>query len=201
VAGTVVPISTELLQTTRRTWEAAFTLRSGFGIFDADREIWTSGFLRDLEHLGSLPPGYVITVGGDVQGIVLFDALLRGNRTSSAAHVVYIQYLASAPWNRRTGGRDRRFRGAGYALLMQAVHESIRRGSPGRLAVDAFINSASFFKKYAFDCQGVDPGQPGRVYLELRPFAAFSLLTNAESATLKGIANALEQRATGSGGK
>jgi hypothetical protein len=175
-SGELVPITHEGLRQARQSWTAKFRLRSAAGIVDEDYELWTRGFLRDACQAESLPPGYFLIADGGWQGIVIFDGLLRPSRRANGCHVLQIQYLATAPWNRPAGDRAGKFRGVGRALVRQAVRESIRRGTPGRVGVQAYVNSTPFFEGATFENLGTDEVGQGLVYFELRPLAAFELL-------------------------
>lgn len=198
VPGLLAPVSIELLQRTSSAWISEFRRRTAVGIVDRDGELWTNGFLRDYCAAKCHPPGQIVTVGGESQGIVLFDSTLRCSRSVKAGWLLYVRYLATAPWNRSAGNRTARYRRVGHALLIEAVRESIRMGTPGRVGLHVPEALAPFFEAMSFECLGADLSNHNMMYLELRPSAAFGLLTIGETPYSKGVDDALEQSSPGS---
>lgn len=183
VSAAFFSISIPLLQMARSAWLRNFRARLRAGIFDDDRELWTTGFLRDDCIAESSPPGYLLMMNGEAQGAVLFDGLLRQSRSTDGSHVLLIEYLATAPWNRPMGDRSGKYRGVGNSLISQAIRESVRRGASGRVGVYSFAASVPFFEKESFErCKG-SVNRRGRTYCELRSVEASRSSITCESLT------------------
>lgn len=176
MAATIVSLSASLLRQTLESWTREFHDRAWAGIKDEDFALLIEGSLRKGWLLDSTPSGFAVLGGRDVEGLVIFDAALHHSRIKDTAEVVYIRYLATAPWNRVTGNPIPRSRGIGRLLVEHAVRESIRRGSPGRIGVHALPASATFFENLAFERFGGSDSEHGMPYFELRPVVAVNLL-------------------------
>jgi hypothetical protein len=61
---------------------------------------------------------------------------------------VYVEYLATAPWNNTKS--DKSVRGAGTEGLIQAVQISKQQGYKGKVVLEALPDSAPFYEKMGF---------------------------------------------------
>lgn len=61
---------------------------------------------------------YGILVDGRVQGMILMEVERHRSRSGSGARLIYVESLAVAPWNRRSLGRSRLFKGVSKGLLV-----------------------------------------------------------------------------------
>jgi hypothetical protein len=173
----ILPISVELLRRSRTSWMQGFEFRLDHGNVDHDYTFWTTGILKDDATVIDSTSGHVLVTDNEIQGIIVFDHHLKLSRIAPHAQALHVLYLATAPWNR--AARDPsspRVRGVGRTLVKQAVRESIRRGTPGRVSVYSLVKSAPFFERLRFANLGQDGESPGLIYLELPARAAFSLL-------------------------
>lgn len=63
---------------------------------------------------------------------------------------LYLEYLATSPWNVKEANDPRRVRGAGTALMTQLVIESARFGAEGRIELEALPGAVAFYEKIGF---------------------------------------------------
>lgn len=91
----------------------------------------------------------------------LITTLPKGSLGKVTPDVLYIEYLATAPWNR---GQRRRFSGIGEILWMYAIERSRAVGREGRIGLHSKPQAqAAYARKGMTDC-GSDPDCGGRVY-------------------------------------
>jgi hypothetical protein len=58
-------------------------------------------------------------------------------------HLVYIEYLEAAPWNR---GTDQELKGIGTVLMAAAIQLSINEGNHGRIGLHSLPQADTFYK-------------------------------------------------------
>lgn len=80
--------------------------------------------------------------------------------------IVYIENLATAPWNRRKQGKQRRYRGTGKALLFFARQRSLILGYGGRVSLHALPNAVRFYEGQNMPNYGADPDKDDLDYFE-----------------------------------
>ncbi len=81
--------------------------------------------------------------------------------------LLYLEYLAVAPWNRPDVGRPRRFSGCGFSLLKFAAERSQALGYGGVLGLHALPGSHPFYSGAGMKDFGPDPQEDGLHYFEL----------------------------------
>ena len=60
--------------------------------------------------------------------------------------LVYIELLASAPWNRPTHSEGAKYKGVGRVLIGTAIRLSIDQGFNGRIGLHSLATSGSWYK-------------------------------------------------------
>ena len=89
--------------------------------------------------------------------------------------LVYVEYLASAPWNRRLLEDPPYLIGVGRALVLFARQRSVELGYGGRVGLHALPGAEAFYRRYSMPDYGSDPDKEGLVYFE---YAALNDLTH-----------------------
>lgn len=79
---------------------------------------------------------------------------------------LYIEYVATAPWNRPTAGEDAIFKGIGPALLRHAVLRSLALGRLGRVTLHSVPKAVAFYERLGLAHGGPDPIADGLEYFE-----------------------------------
>ena len=87
-----------------------------------------------------------------------------GHRTGKS--IVYVEYLAVAPWNREPIQSPRRFSGCGRSLIKFAVQRSGALGYDGRVGLHSLPGSRSFYAGVGFVDLGADEAEGGLHYFE-----------------------------------
>jgi hypothetical protein len=110
---------------------------------------------------------FVLRCRGEVQALSILETL---HHASPITHhsIVYVEYIAVAPWNRLEVQDPRRFSGCGRALLMVAVERSVALGCGGVIGLHALPRSHGFYRSIGMKDLGADPGEHGLHYFELR---------------------------------
>jgi hypothetical protein len=154
------------IESARLAWSPELRRRQQIRIKDAD-----------VLHWDRLPPilrgeamdnrCFVVTYQDQVQGVLFLQPTPAASRITPRATLLYLRYLATAPWNRPETDRPGRFRGTGTMLLVQAVRESVACGCSGRVGLHALSGSESFYRKLGFHDLGPDPSQRGMNYFEI----------------------------------
>ena len=117
---------------------------------------------------------YVIEQDDLVNGVVLIETQWHRSQVSYGEALslddrnplVYVEYLASAPWNRRSLEDPPFFEGVGTALLSFARQRSVELGYGGRVGLHSLPNSEAFYHRCNMPNYGPDPDKDELVYFE-----------------------------------
>jgi len=112
----------------------------------------------------------VVEVDGLAQGVILIEtqwhrSQLNG-RISARLPLVYVEYLATAPWNRRGIEDPPFFTGIGGTLMAFARNRSAELGFDGRVGLHALPEAEAFYRRQGMPNYGPDPDKDGLVYFE-----------------------------------
>lgn len=129
--------------------------------------------VSESAHLLSCPT-FAVEHCGEAQGLMLLKTdghfgLLAGQERKP---LVYIQYLATAPWNSREVTDNPRFLGVGTVLLRAAIATSIDAEFKGRIGLHSLPKAEQFYERHGFKCLGADPHKENLQYYELSQEAA-----------------------------
>lgn len=128
--------------------------------------------VAETEHLLSLP-----TIGieceGDVQGLMLLktDGEFCRLKEQTGKPLVYVWFLASAPWNLPEVESDPRYQGVGSILMRTAIDISRDLEFKGRIGLHSLRRSEGWYHKLGFQCLGEDPDKKLK-YFEMTAEAA-----------------------------
>jgi hypothetical protein len=168
VIGTIMPIDTEIAtsvlllwadlitemgeEDAKWTWESILGLRSDVPA--------SSTFVSDvaLERVA-------IVHDGIVHGILVTSLPERPPRLSRCSQLVFVEYVAVAPWNR---GPTRLFKAIGPSLLELAVLRSLASGRGGCIGLHSGGPKAAewYITKAEMKHRGLDPDEPGCHYFD-----------------------------------
>lgn len=101
--------------------------------------------------------------------------LQAGAIVTDLGEYLYVDFLASAPWN-ITGEEPRAVSRAATMLMTWIVRESINKGYGGRILVDAVSSTADFYRRMGF--METEPGAASTPEMALTPEAARDFLNN-----------------------
>ena len=109
---------------------------------------------------------YALEVEAFTQGLVFLETQWRRSHLPERAPLVYIEALASAPWNRLMLEQPPFLRGVGQALLSFARQRSVALGYNGRVGLHALPEAEGFYRRLQVPEYGPDPDKEGLVYFE-----------------------------------
>jgi hypothetical protein len=109
---------------------------------------------------------YAIEVDDFTQGLLLFEPQWHRSGLPQRYPLVYVQAIASAPWNRISIEDPPYFLGVGRALLLFARKRSAQLGYQGRVGLHALPGSEGFYHRNAMPDYGPDPEKEGLIYFE-----------------------------------
>jgi hypothetical protein len=95
---------------------------------------------------------------GDTQGLMLVDLNGFGRLDAQKGReLVYVEFLATAPWNRYKTVPSPRYKGVGRVLVATALSLSIESGFHGRLGLHSLPQSEGWYRDVArFTDLGLD---------------------------------------------
>lgn len=132
---------------------------------------------KNLSMLGSVHRLFALLNGEAVEALMRVD-LSKPSwiQPSPYTPIVYVDYLAVAPWNRLPIQPQPRFKGLGKVLLGAAVSISAEDGMDGRCGLHSLIQSEGFYKQVGMKDMGIDAAAHGLRYFEFAPEAARKFL-------------------------
>ncbi|MEO0644789.1 MAG: hypothetical protein AAFZ17_01335 [Cyanobacteria bacterium J06650_10] len=137
-------------------------------------EGWDWDYKRRLAAGDPRFEAYALEIDKLAQGVVLLETQWHRSQMderfsageAAPSRLVYIEYLASAPWNRKRIEDPPYFVGVGRALLMFARKRSVALGYGGRVGLHALPGSEAFYHRQNMPDYGTDPDKEGLVYFE-----------------------------------
>lgn len=138
--------------------------------------------VKDSAHLLSCPT-LAIEYSGQTQGLMLLktDGHFGLLPSEIDKPLVYVVYLATAPWNLPALVGRPRFKGVGLVLLHAAIQMSLDNEFRGRIGLHSLPQAEGFYERHGFQCLGVDPEKENLKYYELSPQAASEFIARSTS--------------------
>ena len=162
VPGIICEMTTGHLMQIETVWRA---MLQALEQPDAD---WNWGYKLRLSTVESRFEAYVVEIGKIVQGVMLIETQWHRSQLDALAQprLVYVEYLAAAPWNRRRIEDPPDFVGIGRVLMQFSRQRSAALGYQGRVGLHALPAAAGFYHKLNMPDYGADPEKDGLVYFE-----------------------------------
>jgi GNAT superfamily N-acetyltransferase len=163
--------------------EKARALAAGRPFPHLEHAHWEWGVkVKESSHLLSCPT-LAIECDGEAQGLMLLKTDGHFSKLPSEADkpLVYVTYLAAAPWNLRGVVEQPRLFGVGLILLNAAVQWSLDAEFKGRIGLHSLPQAEGFYERQGFECLGVDPEKEDLKYYELSPEAASEFIARSAS--------------------
>ena len=106
---------------------------------------------------------------GQTQGLMYLDMLRRCRLVSQHnLHMVYIDLLSTAPWNRPGLTPKPKYRGVGGVLMAEAIFHSEAEGFGGRIGLHSLPSAEEFYRtEWGMESLGPDPNYNGLTYFEM----------------------------------
>jgi len=102
---------------------------------------------KTTHYAGSLShDAFALECNGQAQGLMIVSTIKRCRlQQQSSQHLVYIEYLQTAPWNRRVVARRPSYRGVGTVLVAAAIQRSVEEGYGGRIGLHSLPQANRFY--------------------------------------------------------
>lgn len=128
-------------------------------------------------HLLSCPT-LAIECHGEPQGLMLLqtDGFFAQITGDEGKPLVYVTFLASAPWNLSAIVSQPKYKGVGTVLLGAAIQTSLDLGFKGRVGLHSLPQSESYYQCNKFECFGQDADKQDLKYYELSSKQAVEFL-------------------------
>ena len=139
----------------------------------ADKD-WNWAYKLRLATTNDRFEAYVVEQDNVVHGVVLIEtqwhrSQVNDGETTAPTNrqpLVYVEYLASVPWNRRSLEDPPFFAGIGGVMLAFARQRSVALGYGGRVGLHSLPHAEAFYRRYNMPDYGPDADKDGLVYFE-----------------------------------
>lgn len=137
---------------------------------------WVGIVARAAKSMGQ--ETFAVECNGATQGLMLVDLTQFARLDEQKGReLVYVDRLATAPWNRPKFTAKPRYKGVGRVLVATAISVSIEAGFEGRLGLHSLPQSESWYREQArFADLGLDAPKEMR-YFEATKAQAVAFLT------------------------
>ena len=144
---------------------------------------WQTKMEGASKHLSYQP--FAIECSGMTQGLMIVNTIKRCRLPSQAnKHLVYVEYLEAAPWNRGVVQKDVFFKGVGSVMMAAAIQLSIEEGNQGRIGLHSLPLADTFYRDH---CGMTDLGPDASYHPNPKCHLRYFEMTEAQSAKyLKG---------------
>lgn len=109
---------------------------------------------------------YAIECNQITQGLMMIEVQRHRSQFDPSSKVVYVDYLATAPWNRISFQDPPQFKSVGSALLKFARYRSHELGYRGLVGLHSLPESETFYQKRKMINCGRDPEKENLTYFE-----------------------------------
>lgn len=168
VSAEIVSITEHHFHLANSSWAVSFQQRYRNQKNDDDLWMWNSS----IDHLGTVIQRYrmrsfALTVDEMILGVLFLQSETQLSRLECQYPLVYVRYVATAPWNRADKFGPSRLRGVGTTLMTWANEVSRETGCGGRLGLHSLQSSDAFYLRLGFRDLGLDAAHRGMRYFEL----------------------------------
>ena len=128
-------------------------------------------------------PGFSIVCDGLTQGMMIVDTAMKRCRIDSqrGKHLIYVEFVESAPWNRRELFDPPRYRSVGSILIRAAITLSDDLEFHGRIGLHSLPQANNFYAKTCgMTDLGADPSYENLHYFEMTPEQARAFVAKGE---------------------
>ncbi len=128
-------------------------------------------------HLLSFPT-MAVECNGIPQGMMLLktDGAVGRLPDQTGHPLVYVHFVATAPWNDTRVVEQPKYRGVGMVLMYAAVQTSVDLGFKGRLGLHSLPGAEKFYEKIGMTCMGPDEKSQNLKYFEMTAAVAAAFL-------------------------
>src|SRR4029077_17093712 len=99
---------------------------------------------------------FAVECAGETQGLMLVDVGFARLPVQHGLELVYVELLATAPWNRLKLHPGARYKGVGRVLIGTAISLSVELGFNGRIGLHSLPQSEPYYRSVGFTDLGYD---------------------------------------------
>lgn len=149
------------------------------GVYGAPDSHWDWNELAKPGVARATHRSFSVLTGHEVEAVMVVNLTQRCEiAEQSGEHLVYVENLAVAPWNRDEIKSPRRLGGLGKVLLALAVKLSESEAWKGRVGLHSLVQSESFYEKCNMTRVKNDPSYEDLWYFEFTPSQASEFLSS-----------------------
>ncbi|WP_321793275.1 hypothetical protein [Burkholderia pyrrocinia] len=115
---------------------------------------------------------YAVLCGGEVEAVMMLQYGHKARLGAAGDSLVYVEFLSTAPWNRRVIQFPQRFRGLSKLMLGTAVAVSRMQNCDGRCGLHSLPSAEGVYRRYGMAEFGLDPTKDNLRYFEFDEQAA-----------------------------
>jgi hypothetical protein len=130
-----------------------------------DDAVWNWAMKKRLS-LDERFEAYAIEYDKLTQGLIWLETQWHRSWLVPDSHLVYVEALAVAPWNRRDLQYPPYLKGTGNALMLFARKRSLALGYQGRVGLHSLPTSETFYHRQNMSDYGEDPEKDNLRYFE-----------------------------------
>ena len=119
---------------------------------------------------------YALECDSITQGLMILEIDCHRSRLKEGKSLVYLDFLAVAPWNRPLLQQPPMYKAVGSALLTFAIGRSIDLEYKGRLGLHSLPKATGFYEKLKMINFGPDASKQDLNYLELSEQEALKIV-------------------------
>lgn len=160
VPGEIVPANAEHLGQIRQTWTSLLNEAQ-----QPDRG-WDWEYFIRLAHKESRYEAWAVEAENLVQGMILLETRWHSSQVSVGDRLVYVEAIASAPWNRSLFGYQAHLKGAGSVLMRFSRTRSQEVGCSGRVGLHSLPEAEGFYRAQGMPDYGPDESKDELTYFE-----------------------------------
>jgi beta-lactamase class A len=170
-------ISTEHVALWTNSWKPEIDrLRQRLSQDEVPREKWPQDLHGDWSEKADVTRAvlayqrFALVCDGRLQGLMLVNLVTSTGRVAGqhGKHLVYVDFVSTAPWNRPDFCDKPHFVGVGSVLIRVAVELSRAEGFRGRIGLHALPQAEKFYRKTCgMTDLGADTGYYNLTYFEM----------------------------------
>ncbi len=111
---------------------------------------------------------FAVEINDRTEGLMIIERSNHYSRMYPGKHLVYVELISVAPWNRISIAQTPKYKLIGSTLLAQAIGESLEEGFEGRIGLHSLPGSVTWYEKNYMVDLGADSIKQNLHYFEMR---------------------------------
>jgi hypothetical protein len=127
---------------------------------------WDWAMKKRLSSMNKRFEAYAIEYNDLTQGLLWIETQWHCSLVNPDQRLVYVEAIASAPWNREELQCPPNLKGVGTSMLLFARQRSLALGYDGRIGLHSLPSSEGFYLRQQMSDYGEDPAKDNLKYFE-----------------------------------